>query len=481
MSSSTESSSSSNSSRSSLSSSRDSSAPVIDVKLNGGGGVRDRIGRLYCMELYVSIREETLPEGQGMRKLILDKFLDLDLDGYLCSMEQVVDGGDGGHLSTMAAADAAVPSIKISLFMELKVPVNMSTLRREVASRVSGICEHFDADEGTNEGRGDLNAARASREFNCLKVELSRIKSKKTLLKKISSRGEHLLTNIPRDQLSFSYKVARFAEENKDGQFDPLHPLVRQNWSSYRCLESAVTSRKLNDSRRASSQVRLRLVDIDSCTVKWTREAASLWNERVGSESSKPREIPQLYLWGPTRMGKSTFVLEKLIGGDCAQSFVYYPDKGKYFMETFDPEIHKVILFEEFDVNDFPVNSLKRLAGAEMYKYSVKGKRGRDLQFFGPIIFVSNYLNITDKALLDRLRIFHSIETSYAVKSVDEATKTASLTLSLSRSLFLSEGSREQETRGRSTAQEALSGEQLHKYFVFSINTFVSRKLYFAT
>ena len=40
------------------------------------------------------------------------------------------------------------------------------------------------------------------------------------------------------------------------------------------------------------------------------------------------------------------------------------------------------------------------------------------------------------------------------LKSVDEATKTASFTLTLSHSLFLSEGSREQEIRGRSTAQE---------------------------
>lgn len=110
-------------------------------------------------------------------------------------------------------------------------------------------------------------------------------------------------------------------------------------------------------------------------------------------------------------MGKSSFVSEMLVGNGCAaQSFVYYADKGNFFMESFDPRMHKVILFGDFDLNNFPAISLEKLVGAKMYEYPAKGRKGRKLQFLGPVIFVSNLINITDKALLARLKIAHARE-----------------------------------------------------------------------
>ena len=53
-------------------------------------------------------------------------------------------------------------------------------------------------------------------------------------------------------------------------------------------------------------------------------------------------------LW-ETCMGKSTFVKQTI--GKTYLTYVFYPEKGHFFMQEFSERRHKVILFEEFIIS----------------------------------------------------------------------------------------------------------------------------------
>lgn len=114
-------------------------------------------------------------------------------------------------------------------------------------------------------------------------------------------------------------------------------------------------------------------------------------------------------MWGPTNVGKSSFV-ESLIDKQNLK-YVFMPGVGKFCIQGFNPEVHKVILFEEFDIKFHHISLLKRLMEGRNYAYPVKCEMDRVLSFYGPIIFVSNY-NIeeccTDEAFLRRLVIVYA-------------------------------------------------------------------------
>lgn len=108
-------------------------------------------------------------------------------------------------------------------------------------------------------------------------------------------------------------------------------------------------------------------------------------------------------------MGKSTFV-ELLIGRQNLK-YIFYPGVGKFFMQGFQVDVHKIIVFEEFNMTFYHANMLKRLLEGRDYAYPVKCGLDMKLKFRGPIIFVSNFNicdQIDDRALIGRLINIHS-------------------------------------------------------------------------
>lgn len=73
---------------------------------------------------------------------------------------------------------------------------------------------------------------------------------------------------------------------------------------------------------------------------------------------------------GSYKYGKSSFV-ESIIGKQNLK-YVFMPGVGKFFMQGYNPEVHKVILFEEFDIKFHHVRLLKRLMEGRNYAYPVK-------------------------------------------------------------------------------------------------------------
>lgn len=134
----------------------------------------------------------------------------------------------------------------------------------------------------------------------------------------------------------------------------------------------------------------------------WHEAVVTWYNEWCSILCENKKIIKRkLYLYGPTNVGK-TSVIEKLIG-KANLKFVFYPGVGQFFMQGFDPSYHKFIVFEEFDVDFYPVNMLKRLLECKTFSYPVKCQADLVMKFYGPIIMVSNFaLQSTDNALRQR-------------------------------------------------------------------------------
>ena len=402
----------------------------LNIAMEGRGSM-DKKGKLYCIIFYLPGVAQHSGNSQDLRETIVKQFSNLKTTRYLCALEKFEQKNHGNIMTLSQAAAAAQVLFKVTLFVELETPINMSALKIEIENRFDSIAKSaasavsaesavavIKSNKCKQEGESDdMIDQEKSSMFYCSKILLNRVKSKKTLLIQLSANDYNCLysNNIPEDHLSRNYKINKLYEQrdkiimNQDANFE-------RNRKIFKISKNILTDEKATELRVRSSKEKLREFDVNSCAMNWTKEAAMLWNKRVNYNRPKAREIPQLYLWGPSGVGKSTFV-EKLIDFEKMLPFVFFPDKGNFFMQGFDPLIHKVILFEDFNLNDYTIGDIKRLTGAEMHKYSIKGKTGIDLQFFGPIIFASNFMNITNDGLLKNLKIVHAVEPFWEQKS----------------------------------------------------------------
>lgn len=146
---------------------------------------------------------------------------------------------------------------------------------------------------------------------------------------------------------------------------------------------------------------------VKSC---WLCAVVFWWNDWVDilDRGVVIKKRKQLYLYGDTNVGKST-VIEKCIGQNYMK-FCFYPGVGKFCMQGFNQYVHKAIIFEEFNVEYYPLNMLKRLLEGRDYAYPVKCYPDQVFKFVGPVIFVSNngIEGCKDNAFLSRLQIVYT-------------------------------------------------------------------------
>lgn len=237
------------------------------------------------------------------------------------------------------------------------------------------------------------------------KLDIQPCRSKNSVLKYISKEDVDLYTNVRESELNFNYQIYRWA--SRTGTFNCTDPFVVEHRNCYKFLEKYLAQHKYNSLGKFSGFRHC----VRDCRNNWTYECGKWWNDwvdrlNVGKRSYKNK---QLYLWGPTNVGKSTFI-ESLIGRE-NMKFVFMPGIGKFFMQAFNPQVHKVILFEEFNIKFHHVSLLKRLLEGRKYCYSVMCELDKAIEFNGPIIFVSNFdiaSDCRDEAFLKRLEIVHA-------------------------------------------------------------------------
>lgn len=225
-----------------------------------------------------------------------------------------------------------------------------------------------------------------------LRFDLQSCKSTKSVLKYITKEDRFPFFNVKLSCLHFNYRSYVWAVNT--AQFKCSDPFVQEHRFCYRFLEKLFYDVKMDlkiDDRQ--------LMPVMSAYYDWTLNCATWWNSVIKKFVVKNK---QLYLWGPSNTGKSTWV-ERMIGKSMMK-YVYFPGVGKFFMQGYRSGFHKVILFEEFDYKYHCSSMLKRLLEGRNYSYPVKGMMDVDICHKGPIIFVSNYINEDmDDALKNRL------------------------------------------------------------------------------
>lgn len=252
--------------------------------------------------------------------------------------------------------------------------------------------------------------------FDGCKIDVQAARSKRNCLIYISKEDMDLLTNVSRSKLNFNYQCYWWARENDC--FNVSHPFVMKHRFCYKFLERVFYTVKQNVS---NNFVGLR--PVYSCYMNWTLDVCMWWNKWYDCFKLKR---PALYLYGLSNVGKSTFI-ERIIGAD-NMPYVFYPDVGKFFMQSFEEKFHKVILFEEFEYKFAVLSLLKRLLEGRSYSYPVKCGVAKMITFKGPIIFVSNDNDVTDDAMRNRM-MFVSASSPYweaplaVVPKVEEAEK----------------------------------------------------------
>lgn len=290
------------------------------------------------------------------------------------------------------------------------VALERSSEQAEVSSHLHGFFEFKD--------KMFLNDIRmyVSNVFDDCRIDVQACRSRRNCLIYISKEDVNLLTNISRSKLNFNYQCYWWARESSF--FDVTHPFVLKNRHCYKFLERVFAQVKMDVSNKFVC-----LRPMFSCYMNWTMDVCVWWNTWYDRFKLKR---PALYLYGPSNCGKSTFI-ERIIGLD-NMPYVFLPDVGKFFMQSFEVNYHRVILFEEFEYKFAVTSLLKRLLEGRAYAYPVKCGIAKLITFKGPIIFVSNANDVNDDALCNRL-LFVSANTPYweaplaATPKVEEVEK----------------------------------------------------------
>lgn len=221
--------------------------------------------------------------------------------------------------------------------------------------------------------------------------DLQSCKSRRNVLKYITKEDIHCIFNCKISELNFNYRIFHWAS-NCD-VFRHNDPFVVEHRFCYNYL-----SKYFFDLKRENITPFVGFRSILTVNKGWALDCALWWNSVIDNFKVRRK---CLYLYGDTGVGKSSLI-ENFIGEE-NMGYVFYPGVGKFFMQGFKSHFHKCILFEEFDATFYPFNYLKRLLEGRMYSYPVKCSNELQFVFKGPIIFISNFFNITDEALLSRL------------------------------------------------------------------------------
>lgn len=228
-------------------------------------------------------------------------------------------------------------------------------------------------------------------------IDVQAVKSKKSVLNYISKEDRDLYTNVKTSDLNFYYQMVCWARSTPVFKFND--PFVARNRHSWQYLKRAHADFQVDFGR-----VFVEFRPVISAYGNWSLEVADWWNKRINPSGVTKRL--QLYLYGPSNTGKSTWV-ENCIGRDNLM-YCFYPGVGKFFMQDFRPDFHKVIVFEEFEYKFHCLGMLKRLLEGRNCAYPVKGCSDLKFKFKGPVIFVSNEEEVKDEALRNRLKFVYA-------------------------------------------------------------------------
>lgn len=221
-----------------------------------------------------------------------------------------------------------------------------------------------------------------------------------------------IFAGINENRLSFYYNSIKWAQNTS--KFDYTDPHVLNHPQYYKLLEKVHT--RIQAQKKQTKIVPLRpfLDEIDEEKQRsWQGIVIQWWNDWIinGYEHKKK----QLYLWGKSNAGKTTFILNLIkacmkpletednrrneiqedvdydLDEYCEQQIMRPTPKDKRFAwQDFDTNLHRIVIIDEFDFGDYDVTDLKKALAGETLVANRKSETAIKIRLRMPIIFISN-------------------------------------------------------------------------------------------
>ncbi|CAF1071936.1 unnamed protein product [Brachionus calyciflorus] len=256
---------------------------------------------------------------------------------------------------------------------------------------------HFAYDRDIFE-RPDLN----NQEYVINGILIQTVRNEKNYLKYITKYDTNPLTlGINGNILSFHYNSITWAQNTE--KFEYTDPHVLNHPQYYKLLEKVHARVQVQKQELLIGPLRpfLNILDEEKMN-SWQGIVIRWWNDWIINGFIHKKK--QLFLWGKSNTGKTTFVLnliraclsqineEDEIVDDIIELQIMRPtprDK-KFAWQDFNSSLHKIVLMDEFDISDYDVTDLKKALAGETLVANRKGESSIKFKMQMPIIMISN-------------------------------------------------------------------------------------------
>ena len=222
------------------------------------------------------------------------------------------------------------------------------------------------------------------------------------------------------EKLSFYFKCLSWAKHSKE--YDVTDPFILNHPQYYKLLKEVFLKCKHKESRGKKLPKFRPLYDCVGKNPTWQDKFIMWWNDWVvkGFKHKKA----QLYLWGPSNVGKTTFINnllkmcidpkpednndpddddddddddmneEKDDGyDDYIESHIFRPtpNEQKYAFQDWDRYKYNICIVDEFQDSQFDLPDLKKAIAGECFVTNCKFEQSKKVKLRVPILFISNF------------------------------------------------------------------------------------------
>lgn len=186
-----------------------------------------------------------------------------------------------------------------------------------------------------------------------LNVDCKPCRSKKSILKYVTKCDKSPLFNCSTSKFHFNYRIYEWAS-NTD-VFDIEDDFVVDHRQHLIFLKKYFKSRQ---EKKLFKDKKFDLIQA-SPDVLWCIKFCLWFNHYIVNENFLGNKLKQLYLWGPSNIGKSNLIIQSLFQKTNLEELVFYPTTNEFAFNDLDLVKHKIMIFEEYTQGDINMNLLK--------------------------------------------------------------------------------------------------------------------------
>ena len=228
------------------------------------------------------------------------------------------------------------------------------------------------------------------------------VKCERAYLKYITKFDvEPMMKNIIVSHLSFQCQTKQWAMNTTEFKIED--PFVLSNPQYYKKLKEYHENYLLQKNSNSKKHIKLlpifnvpiSHIKLIEQTITWQDKVIDWWNDWIVNGYFHKK--CQLYLWGPSNTGKTTFMQE--LFNNCIKSqneyeqHVYRPaaNEKRYAWQQFNSNTDCVVFIDEFDIKEFNVSQLKKALAGEPIIVNKKGLEPSKITIRIPFVLISNH------------------------------------------------------------------------------------------